>query len=87
MTLTKVSLDVISHKVLCNATFGQETAPELTGMLSPTQSGLRSHGQSQVQSWYWIVMSSSNLAPAPGAPGPRLSDSATMALTQGNPLW
>ena len=30
---TMVSLDVNSHKVWCNATFGQETAPELTGML------------------------------------------------------
>ena len=30
---TKVSVDVNSHKVWCNATFGQETAPELTGML------------------------------------------------------
>ena len=33
VTSTKVSLDVNSHKVWCNATFGQETAPELTGML------------------------------------------------------
>ena len=31
--LQKQAADVNSHKVWCNATFGQETAPELTGML------------------------------------------------------
>ena len=30
---TKESLDLNSYKVGCNATFGQETAPELTGVL------------------------------------------------------
>ena len=34
-----MSLDVNSHghKVWCNETFGQETAPELTGMLSEAE--------------------------------------------------
>ena len=37
VTSTKVSLGVNSHKVWCNAAFGQETAPELTGMLPETE--------------------------------------------------